>query len=119
MSLDAFEECRLSLAQDPSRYAEGRGPGDPALHELPTSGAGLLPHLERLDDVADLDVVEVAERDAALEALADLGGVFLEPAEAGDGEVLRHHSAVAEEPRLAVAPDEAGPDDAARDVAEP
>src|SRR5207248_2787883 len=91
-----------------SRHAEGRGPETPPFAELRTSGAGLLPHLERLDEVADLDVVVVAERDAALEALADLGGVFLEPAEAGDGQVLRHHSTVAEEPRLAVAPDEAG-----------
>src|SRR5215468_5205477 len=41
------------------------------------SGSRHLPHLERLDHVADLDVA-VADTDAALEALADLGGVVLE-----------------------------------------
>src|SRR5688572_15928643 len=35
--------------------------------------AGLLAHLEGLDDVADLDVVVVAQGKTALEALADLG----------------------------------------------
>jgi dye decolorizing peroxidase len=41
--------------------------------------ARLLAHLEGLDHVADLDVVEGPEVDAALEALADLGDVVLEP----------------------------------------
>ena len=46
-----------------------------------TQVAGDLPLLERLDDVAGLEVLEVGEADAALEALADLAGVFLEPLE--------------------------------------
>src|SRR2546430_8493290 len=80
--------------------------------------AGLFPHLVRLDDVADLDVVVVAERQAALEALADLGGVLLEPLERGDGDVLGHHRPVAQQPGLGVAPQETRPDDAAGDVAD-
>src|SRR5215475_7283975 len=36
--------------------------------------ARLLPHLVRLDEVADLDVVVVAQSQTTLEALADLGG---------------------------------------------
>ena len=40
----------------------------------------LLPHLEGLDDVLNLHVLEVAEVDAALVALSDLGHVVLEPA---------------------------------------
>src|SRR5215467_6596133 len=74
------------------------------------SGSRLLPHLERLDHVADLDVV-VADADAALEALADLGRVVLEPAQRVDGEVVRDHHAVADQAGLAVAGDRAGPDD--------
>src|SRR6202043_2424942 len=61
----------------------------------PPSGARLLPHLERLDDITDPDVV-VAEPDAALEALADLGRVILEPAQRLDGQVARYHDAVAD-----------------------
>src|SRR5689334_6860441 len=85
---------------------------------LRVSDARLLAHLERLDHVADRDVVVVAERDTALEALADLGRVVLEPAQAGDRQVVRHDRPVADEPRLGVAPDESRPDDATRDVAE-
>src|SRR5437763_4634862 len=81
-------------------------------------GAGLFPHLVRLDDVADLDVVVVAERQTALEALADLGGVLFEPLERGDGDVLGHHRPVAQQPGLGVAPEETRPDDAAGDVAD-
>ena len=39
----------------------------------------LLPHLERLDHVIDLDVVVRPEADTALVAVADLGRVVLEP----------------------------------------
>src|SRR4051794_7598196 len=80
--------------------------------------AGLLPHLERLDDVVDLDVVEATQRDTALEALADLGRIVLEPPQRLDGGVLRHHRAVADDPRLGVAPDETGADQAAGDDAD-
>ena len=42
------------------------------------SGAGDLALLEGLDDVARLEVLEVGEADAALEARADLADVVLE-----------------------------------------
>src|SRR5262249_33803928 len=82
------------------------------------SAARLLPHLEGLDDVLDLDVV-VADADTALVALAPLGHVSLEPAQRLDGEVVGDHHAVPDQPRLAVAVDRAGADDAAGDVADP
>src|SRR5438270_11096481 len=78
----------------------------------------LLAHLVGLDDVAYVDVVVGAEGQTALEAVADLGGVFLEPLERGDGEVFRHHRPVAQQPGLGVTPDETRPDDAAGDVAD-
>ena len=43
------------------------------------SGAGDLPLVEGLDEVAGLEVLEVGQPDAALEALADLADVVLEP----------------------------------------
>src|SRR6266699_1677256 len=82
------------------------------------SAARLLPHLERLDHIADLDVA-VADADTALEALADLGRIVLEPAQRLHGEAVRDHDAVADQARLAVAGDRAGPDDAAGHVADP
>src|SRR2546423_9865577 len=81
--------------------------------------ARLLAHLVGLDDVAYVDVVVVAERQTTLEPVADLGRVVLEPLERRDGEVLRHHRVVAQQPGLAVAPEETRPDDAAGDVADP
>src|SRR5262249_10732581 len=115
----------------PARAPRPRRPGSPTgqgearsgwRHPLRAPGhrshPRLLAHLERLDDVADLDVVVVAEGQTALVALADLGRVVLEPLERGDGEVLRHHHAVAQQPGLGVAPQYPGPDDAAGDVAE-
>src|SRR5690606_24804188 len=65
------------------------------------------------------DVVVVAERQAALVALAYLGGVVLLPPQRRDGEVVRHHGAVAHQPGLGVAPDDPGADEATGDVAEP
>src|SRR5690606_30718379 len=82
------------------------------------SGAGLLPHLEALDDVADLDVV-VADADTALEALADLGGVVLEAAQRRHREVVGHHHAVADEPGLGVALDDTRGDHRTGHVADP
>src|SRR5580693_711353 len=82
------------------------------------SGPRLLPHLERLDHVTDLDVA-VTESDAALEALPDLGRVVLEPAQRIDAEVVRDDDAVADEAGLAVAGDRARADDAACDIADP
>src|SRR3984957_13569420 len=81
-------------------------------------GPRLLPHLERLDDVLDPDVV-VADADAALVALADLGRIVLEPAQRLHREVVGDHHAVPDHPRLAVSGDRAGADDAARDGADP
>src|SRR4051812_19844055 len=73
------------------------------------------PHLEGLDDVLELDVVQRAESDTALEALAGLRGVVLEPAQRLDGEVVGDDNAVAQQPRLAVAADEPAADDRAGD----
>src|SRR3984893_7861396 len=56
----------------------------------PSSGAGDFPELVGLDDVAGLEVLEVAEADAAFEALLDLAGVVLEPLERGDRAVPDH-----------------------------
>src|SRR5690242_16911662 len=81
------------------------------------SVAGLLAHLEGLDDVVDLDVL-VAEPDTALEAVPDLGDVVLLPAERGHGEVVGDHDTLADQPRLAVAVDRAGLDHRAGDVAD-
>src|SRR5207245_6544463 len=78
------------------------GPDIPGRHGRPLpSGARLLPHLEGLDHVADLDVV-VADADAALEALTDLGGVVLEPAQRLDREAVGHHDAVPDQACLRV-----------------
>src|SRR5262249_16470387 len=68
---------------------------------VPASGPGLLPHLEGLDHVADPDVV-VAEAHAALEALAHLGHVVLEPAQRLDRHVFGDHDAVADQAGPAV-----------------
>src|SRR5207302_3809708 len=81
-------------------------------------GTGLLPQLEGLNDVVDLDVVVVAERYTALEPFADLSRIVLEPPEAGDGDVVRHDDAVADQPRLRVTDDGAAPHDATGDVAD-
>src|SRR5580693_1116320 len=77
----------------------------------------LLSHLEGLDRVLDPDVA-VADADAALVALADFGRVILEPAQRVHREVVGDHHAVPDQPRLAVAVDRSGADDAAGDVAD-
>src|SRR5215213_11561192 len=69
-----------------------------------------------LDLVAVLDVVEVFEPDAALEALAHLGHVVLEAAQGADG-ALPRDDAVADEAGARVAADDAVDDAAARDDA--
>src|SRR5438445_11011373 len=61
-----------SAYRDIREMIRGRPKAPPYDTEL---RARLLPHLVGLDDVADPDVVVVAERQAALEALADLGRV--------------------------------------------
>src|SRR4051812_13321702 len=77
--------------------------------------ARLLAHLEGLDHVADLRGAETAHGQTTLEALADLGGVVLEAAQRADRDVLRHHGALAQDARLAVAADETGADHTAGD----
>src|ERR1700722_12744647 len=117
----AFSECTspssTSSVSAATYTASPRRPGtwDPA---GTCSGPRLLPHLEGLDGVLDPDVV-VADADTALEALADLGRVVLEPAQRVDAEVVRDHHAVPDQPRLAVAGDRAGADDAAGHGANP
>src|ERR1700712_3505879 len=80
--------------------------------------ADLLLHLDRLDLVADLDVVELAEADAGLEVRAHLGDVILEPPERIDGQVVADHDAVADDPRLGVSGDDARSHDDTGDVAD-
>src|SRR3954451_14932209 len=82
------------------------------------SAARDLHHLEGLDDVAFLDVLEVAQHQTTLEALADLGGVVLLALERRQVEVVRHHGAVPEDPHLGVATEHTAGDHAAGDVAE-
>src|SRR3954453_12423107 len=96
----------------PPRACEGRG------GRGPFSVARLLAHLEGLDDVLDLDVVERPQADTALVALADLGDVVLEPAQRIDGQVVGDDDAVADQPGLRVTDDRAATDDRTRDVAD-
>src|ERR671933_2557178 len=64
-----------------------------------------------LDDVPNLDVVEVLDPDAALEALAHLADVVLEAAERRDGTVV-HRDAVADDARAVLPRDDAVPHEA-------
>src|SRR6478736_1155230 len=82
------------------------------------SAARLLDHLGRLDLIADLDVVVLAEADTRLEVRADLGDVVLEAAQRLDGETIGEDDTVADDARLRVAGDRAGADDDTGDVAE-
>src|SRR3712207_2156009 len=88
------------------------------LFRSPLSDARLLAHLEGLDDVLDLDVVERPETDAALVALADLGHVVLEATQRLDGQVVRDDDAVADQPAAGVPGDRAAAHDGAGDVAD-
>src|SRR3954464_13776114 len=96
----------------PPPACEGRG------GRGPFSVARLLTHLEGLDHVLDLDVVERSQADTALVALADLGDVVLEPAQRLDGEVVGDDHPVADQPGLGVPVDRAAADDGARHVAD-
>src|SRR6185437_15448559 len=77
------------------------------------SDPGDLALLEGLDDVALLQVGEVLEADAALEALADLAHVVLEAAERRD-RALPDDRPVAEEADLRAPGDRAVGDEATR-----
>src|SRR3954452_9431364 len=102
------------------RPSGGQFPGLPGNWPPLTGGSGArdLAHLEGLDDVADLDVLEVPEHQTTLEALADLGRVVLLPLERGQVEVVGDHGTVAQHPGLGVAPDDPAGDHATRDVAD-
>src|SRR5665811_691789 len=82
------------------------------------SGTRDLAHLVGLDDVANPDVVEATEVDAALEALANLGHVVLETTQTGDLDALADDGTVTEDPRLGAALDLAGADQRTGDVTE-
>src|SRR4051812_21854565 len=71
-----------------------------------SSGAGDFPELVGLDDVALLEVLEVAEADAAFEALLHLAGVVLETLQRRDLTVP-DHDAIAQEPDARAAGDHA------------
>ena len=77
-----------------------------------------LARLVGLENVAFLDVVEVVEQDAALEALGDLSCVLLEALELRDRRVVDHGS-VAHDAHLRAPPHDARCDHAAGDRAEP
>src|SRR5215212_4848434 len=70
-----------------------------------------------LDQVADLDVVEVLDADAALEALADLAHVVLEAPQRRDRAVV-HLRPVADYADAPLAVDDPAPHRAARDDAD-
>src|SRR3954468_3067705 len=101
----------LLLRMNRARAGISRGPG-------PGSVARLLAHLERLDDVLDLDVVERPQADTALVALADLGRVVLEPAEGLHRQIVGDHGTVTHETRLRVAHDRAAAHQRTGDVAD-
>src|SRR5690606_16062001 len=85
----------------------------------PTSSlARLLAELVRLDHVTDLDVGELAERETAFEALADLHDVVLEPPQRADREVLPDNHAVTQQACLGVTPDLTRRDQATGDGAD-
>src|SRR5512146_1267010 len=67
-----------------------------------------------LDHIADLDVVEVLHADTALEALADLPHVVLEPLERRDG-AIENLDSVADDTHAPLAIDHAAADRAAGD----
>src|SRR5688500_5475496 len=84
-----------------------------------SSAPRLLAHLEGLDNVADLDVAVVAERETALEALTDLDHVVLEPPQRADRQVLGDHHVVAQQAATRVAADLTGDHERTGDRAEP
>src|SRR5215204_4892543 len=73
-----------------------------------------LARLVRLEDVADLDVVEVRKVDAALEPLGHLARVVLEALERVDRRLVDDR-AVTDDANLRSAADESAGDHAARD----
>lgn len=84
---------------------------------MPLQRSGFFDHFEGFDNIADLDVVEVFEADAALVALEDFADVVLEAAERGNLAVVHNH-AVAEQTDAGVTGELAVDDMAARDGAD-
>src|SRR5665811_591397 len=82
------------------------------------SGARDLAHLVGLDDVVNPDVVEAAQVDTALEALANLGHIVLETTQTGDLDAFANDDTVTDDPCLGAALDLAGADQRTCDVAE-
>src|SRR6184192_766497 len=118
--LEALEHVALVLER--AAPLEVQLPGDePHDHGSPASGrashvqrARDFLDLVRLDQVADLDVVEALDPDAALEALPDLAHVVLEALEGADAAFVHLH-AVADHAHPRGAGDDAGADEAPRD----
>src|SRR3954447_20873692 len=118
-TLSDAESAHLARQETPSRrQLPAELTATSADSALTASAAGDLSHLERLDDVALPDVLEVAQHQTTLEALTDLGRVVLLPLERGQVEVVGDHGAVPEDPHLGVATDDPAGDHAARDVAD-
>src|SRR6266567_3088658 len=74
--------------------------------------------LERLDDVAFLDVIEAVEQDSALEAFGDFARIILEPLELGDRRLVDDRP-VADDTCLRGAADDAARDHAAGNRSQP
>src|SRR4051812_9511806 len=91
--------------------------GGPGLTIRSLQCAGDLLDLEAFDDVADLNVLVVLERHAALVALADLAHLFLEPLQRPQTAFVDHH-VVAQQAHLCAAPDDPLGDHAASDLAD-
>src|SRR3954468_14379977 len=103
-------EHRLS-----GRYSDR--PGRDARAVTKPSAPRLLAQLERLDDIADLDVVVAVDGQTTLEALADLGRVVLEPLQRRQLGVVDDHRTVPDQPDLRVAAEQAAGHPATGDVA--
>src|SRR4051794_5015617 len=112
--------ARLPLSEwtSPSSRSAVSVPVNTLTASLWLLGARDLAHLEGLDHVVDLDVVERPQADTALEALADLGRVVLEPAEGLHRQVVGDHGTVTHEPCLRVSDDRAAADQRTGDVAD-
>jgi hypothetical protein len=87
---DAVGEPRLPFVRHGSSlgWTEDAASSGRGILVVMRSAAGLLHHLGRLDLVADLDVVVLAEADTGLEVRADLGDVVLEATQRLDGQAV-------------------------------
>src|SRR5438876_873049 len=118
--LEALQDVTLLLQraaplemQLPGHHPDHHG-SRPLAAIPPVERAGDLLDAIRFDQVADLDVVEVLDADAALEALPHLAHVVLEALEGGD-RALVHLHAVADHPHPRRPGDDPGAHEAPRD----